>query len=153
MPRLTLRRPHRVSLPSLQHPRVLPNPYVHRTPRPYYAARNRANPGWATNCACDAERRVARAYCGPLLPHYHKPLRPQLRRTADTRSHRRLPSHCPSHVMRSSLSLRKPHSHHPSSPCLMKRSMLRCAPPSHSRHSRLVWQEVVDAAPHPATRT
>ena len=34
MHRLTLRRPRRVSLPSLQNPRVQPNPYVHRTPRP-----------------------------------------------------------------------------------------------------------------------
>ena len=30
MTRLTLRRPRRVFLPSLQHPRVQPNPYVHR---------------------------------------------------------------------------------------------------------------------------
>jgi hypothetical protein len=71
MPRLV----PRVYLSSLQHPRVQPNPYVHQTPRPYYAARNRASLGRATNCARDAERRVARAYCSPLVPPYHEPLR------------------------------------------------------------------------------
>jgi hypothetical protein len=46
-----------------------------RPTRPYYAAHKRASPGRATNCACDAEPRLARASCGAPLPPYHEPLR------------------------------------------------------------------------------
>ncbi|KAF8495981.1 hypothetical protein F5888DRAFT_1708147 [Russula emetica] len=56
---------------SKNHPRVQPSPST----RPYYAARTRASPGQATNCARDAEHRLARASCGPLLRPYHEPLR------------------------------------------------------------------------------
>jgi hypothetical protein len=64
------------------------------------------------------------------------------------RSRRRLPSYCPRHVTRSSPPSRKLHSHHPSLPRSMNRSRLRCAPPSHSRHSLSVWREEVVVAPH-----
>jgi hypothetical protein len=82
MPCLTLRRPRGVYLPSLQHPR---GPKTTRRfnrarsctgpSRPYYVARNRASQVRATNCMRGAERRVARASSGPLLPPYHEPLR------------------------------------------------------------------------------
>jgi hypothetical protein len=43
--------------------------------RPYHATRNRTSPSPATNCTRDAERRLARASCGPLFPPYCEPLR------------------------------------------------------------------------------
>ena len=49
-----------------------------RAPEPtrfYYVTRSRASPGQATNCARDAERRLAHASCRPLLPRYQEPLR------------------------------------------------------------------------------
>ena len=104
MPRLTLRRPREVYFPSLQHHRGPKTTRgfnraraCTRPTRPYCAARNRASPGRATNCARDAERRLARASCGPLLPSYHQPLRLHFRwasysrRAADARPGRRAP--------------------------------------------------------------
>jgi hypothetical protein len=56
-------------------PSPLQHPCVHRPTGPYYAARKRASPGLATNCACDAEPKLPRASCSPLLTPYHEPLR------------------------------------------------------------------------------
>ena len=56
--------------------------------------------------------------------------------------------------MRSSPPLRRPHAHHVSLPRSMNRSSLRlrCAPPSHLRDSRSVWQEAVEVALHHSHR-
>ena len=74
---LTLRRPRGVYLPSLQHPRGSKTTSMFNRARActesiqrYYTALKRASPGYATNCACDVERRLAHASFGLLLPHH-----------------------------------------------------------------------------------
>jgi hypothetical protein len=99
MPCLTLRRHRGVYLPSLQHPRSPKTTRGFNRACACTAARNRANPDRATNCARDAERKLARASCGPAIPSHY--------------------------VTRSSLPSRKPHSHHASFPRSMNRNKLR----------------------------
>ncbi|KAI0272026.1 hypothetical protein BGY98DRAFT_179246 [Russula aff. rugulosa BPL654] len=74
---LTLRRLRGVYLPSLQHPRGSKTTRMFNRARActesiqrYYTALKRASPGYATNCACDVERRLAHASFGLLLPHH-----------------------------------------------------------------------------------
>jgi hypothetical protein len=75
---LSPRRPRGVYLPSLQHlhcpktTRGFTEPVPAPGPLDPSVAPDRANPGRATNCVRDAERRLARASCGPLVPPHHQ---------------------------------------------------------------------------------
>lgn len=68
-------------------------------------------PDWATNRMRDAERRLARASCGPLLP-YHEPLRLHFGGVLGAlQTLARVPQgtlHCPPHATHSSLPSQKP---------------------------------------------
>ena len=97
MPRLALRRPRGVCLPSTtpsrskNHPRVQPaSPCVHRAHYGTLLRYLKTEPAQAglTNCARDAERRLAIASCGPSLPSYYEPLRlhPPISHLSDSRS-------------------------------------------------------------------
>ncbi|KAI0274274.1 hypothetical protein BGY98DRAFT_1099119 [Russula aff. rugulosa BPL654] len=79
-----------------------------RGPKPAHGFNRAPSPHWATNCARDAERRLA-AHLVTLIPLYH-PLRPPLgsRRPADARLPHRVPH---AHVARSLLPPPRPHSH------------------------------------------
>ncbi len=82
MPLLTLRRPLGVYFPSIQHthrPKTTrgfkPSPRMHRAHSTILRCPKTDQPGPATNYARKAERTLARASCGALLPPYHELLR------------------------------------------------------------------------------
>ncbi|KAF8492088.1 hypothetical protein F5888DRAFT_248189 [Russula emetica] len=85
---------------SRNHPRIQPSPCVRRAHSTLHCCPKPSQP-WAANCAHDGERRPARASCGPLLPPCHEPLRLHFRRCAADELQGA--SHCPPHLMRSSL--------------------------------------------------
>jgi hypothetical protein len=65
MPRLTLRRPRGIYLPSKTTRGFIQVRACTGHTRPYDAPRDRASPHWATKCAPRAERRLVHASCGP----------------------------------------------------------------------------------------
>ena len=154
MPRLTLRRPRGVYLPSLQHPcgpkttrgfnqvRACTGPT-----QPYYAARNRASAGRATNCSRNA-------YAGwPAVLAAHSFLlttNPSdsifgdvlgaLQTLARAAGYFALPT--PRDVFLTALAKAALPPRVVAALDELQQS-LHCAPPSHLRDSRWVWQETL----------
>ena len=107
--------------------------------------------------ARDAECRLARASCDPLLflTTNLSSIFGEVLGALQTFARAAGCLALPSPVTLSSLASRKPHSHHASSPRSMNRGKLhlRWVPPTHLRNSRPAWRAVTEVAPRHTTGT